>query len=293
MVIAEGPQGLAGLMDEEESDLEQPEGPPPIMDCRFCGKLNMLRLEWTVHLHTQHNHQISYGAKGSISWCKKSDIPEVRPADGGMPQPMAGGSPVICSGSGGGGGDACEEEQDIVWSPAIDDGTDSTDGGANDWTILHFWTWTTPSTGKPKGNQRAAFANGVDSHEGTAAHHAGANVSARTDGIARQRGRRTPFQVFVGNVSYEATDDDLLWLFNKAQSATILRTQGGASKGCGFVQFPSKDDAQRALATGTTRLARTQHSDHETPHSGTGRLATTAEGDSQRNGSQQQQQQRR
>ena len=55
MVIAEGPQGLAGLMDEEERDLEKPGEPSAIMDCRCCGKLNMPRVEWTVHLYTQHN----------------------------------------------------------------------------------------------------------------------------------------------------------------------------------------------------------------------------------------------
>ena len=55
MAIAGGPQGLAGLMDEEESDLEMPSSPLPIMDCGFCGKLNMPRVEWTVHLYTQHN----------------------------------------------------------------------------------------------------------------------------------------------------------------------------------------------------------------------------------------------
>ena len=48
MAIAGPPQGLAGLM-------ELPKVPPPIMDCGFCGKLNMPRVEWTVHLYTQHN----------------------------------------------------------------------------------------------------------------------------------------------------------------------------------------------------------------------------------------------
>jgi hypothetical protein len=125
MVIAEGPQGLAGAMDEEERNLEWPEVPPPIMDCRFCGKLNMPRLEWTVHLHTQHNHQITKteGTKGSISWCNKFDIP----------QPMAG-SPAICIDSGGGGGDVCQEDgSEVVWSPAENtDDADNTDGRDGD-----------------------------------------------------------------------------------------------------------------------------------------------------------------
>ena len=57
--------------------------------------------------------------------------------------------------------------------------------------------------------------------------------------------------IYAGNLSYEVTEDDLRQAFEpfgKVESATILKDKySGQSKGFGFVEMPSKDEAQAAI----------------------------------------------
>jgi cold-inducible RNA-binding protein len=60
-------------------------------------------------------------------------------------------------------------------------------------------------------------------------------------------------KLFVGNLSYETTDADLKEAFSKAgtcESATvILDRMTGRSRGFGFVEMASDDEARQAIAT--------------------------------------------
>ena len=57
--------------------------------------------------------------------------------------------------------------------------------------------------------------------------------------------------IYAGNLSYEVTEDDLRQAFEpfgQVESATILKDKySGQSKGFGFVEMPSKDEAQAAI----------------------------------------------
>ena len=57
--------------------------------------------------------------------------------------------------------------------------------------------------------------------------------------------------IYVGNLSYEVTEEDLRLAFGpfgQVESATILKDKyTGQSKGFGFVEMPSKDEAQSAI----------------------------------------------
>ena len=57
--------------------------------------------------------------------------------------------------------------------------------------------------------------------------------------------------IYAGNLSYEVTEEDLRLAFEpfgKVESATILKDKySGQSKGFGFVEMPSKDEAQAAI----------------------------------------------
>lgn len=58
-------------------------------------------------------------------------------------------------------------------------------------------------------------------------------------------------KLYVGNLVYEVVEDELRELFSQAGSvaaATIIRYQdSGRSKGFGFVEMSSEDEAQKAL----------------------------------------------
>jgi RNA recognition motif-containing protein len=59
-------------------------------------------------------------------------------------------------------------------------------------------------------------------------------------------------KLYVGNLSYSATDESLLQLFSekgyKAVSARIITDrESGRSRGFGFVELGSADDATRAI----------------------------------------------
>ena len=57
--------------------------------------------------------------------------------------------------------------------------------------------------------------------------------------------------IYAGNLSYEVTEDDLRQAFEPfgtVESATILKDKySGQSKGFGFVEMPSKEEAQAAI----------------------------------------------
>ncbi len=57
--------------------------------------------------------------------------------------------------------------------------------------------------------------------------------------------------IYVGNLSYEVTEEDLRLAFEpsgQVESATIIKDKySGRSKGFGFVEMPSKTEAQSAI----------------------------------------------
>lgn len=57
--------------------------------------------------------------------------------------------------------------------------------------------------------------------------------------------------IYVGNLSYEVTEDDLRLAFEQfghVESANIIKDKySGRSKGFGFVEMPSKAEAQSAI----------------------------------------------
>ncbi len=58
-------------------------------------------------------------------------------------------------------------------------------------------------------------------------------------------------KLYVGNLSYSTTEDDLHTLFSDAgsvQSVAVIKDRdSGRSKGFGFVEMSSDDDAQKAI----------------------------------------------
>ena len=72
-----------------------------------------------------------------------------------------------------------------------------------------------------------------------------------------------PKKLYVGNLSYSTTEDDLREAFAKigeVESATLIIDQmSGRSKGFGFVEMASDEDAAKAISelNGTTLIDRT------------------------------------
>lgn len=57
-------------------------------------------------------------------------------------------------------------------------------------------------------------------------------------------------KLYVGNLLYETTEDDLKEYFGTigpVLSATVIRFRDGKSKGFAFVEMENADDAQRAI----------------------------------------------
>jgi RNA recognition motif-containing protein len=58
-------------------------------------------------------------------------------------------------------------------------------------------------------------------------------------------------KIYVGNLSYEVTEDDLrqaFAAFGSVESVAIIKDRStGQSKGFGFVEMPSKDEGQAAI----------------------------------------------
>jgi RNA recognition motif-containing protein len=69
--------------------------------------------------------------------------------------------------------------------------------------------------------------------------------------------------IYVGNLSHQATEDDLrkaFEAFGQVESANIIKDKfSGESRGFGFVQMPSKQEAQKAIEqmNGTDLMGRT------------------------------------
>ena len=61
-----------------------------------------------------------------------------------------------------------------------------------------------------------------------------------------------PSKLYVGNLAYSVSNSDLEHLFSEAgqvQSATVIMDQfSGQSKGFGFVEMASPDEASKAIA---------------------------------------------
>lgn len=57
--------------------------------------------------------------------------------------------------------------------------------------------------------------------------------------------------IYVGNLSYDSTDDDLKGLFEQHGQVTSVRVvtdrETGRSKGFGFVEMPDQQEAQKAI----------------------------------------------
>ena len=57
--------------------------------------------------------------------------------------------------------------------------------------------------------------------------------------------------IYVGNLSYEATEEDLnqaFGAFGQVESVNIIKDKySGRSKGFGFVEMPAKEEAQSAI----------------------------------------------
>jgi len=57
--------------------------------------------------------------------------------------------------------------------------------------------------------------------------------------------------IYVGNLSYQATDDDLREAFEKfgqVSSAQVIKDKfTGRSRGFGFVEMPSNEEGQKAI----------------------------------------------
>ncbi len=58
--------------------------------------------------------------------------------------------------------------------------------------------------------------------------------------------------IYVGNIAWEATEDDLKQSFEEfgqVASATIIKDKySGRSKGFGFVEMPNQDEASNAIS---------------------------------------------
>jgi len=58
--------------------------------------------------------------------------------------------------------------------------------------------------------------------------------------------------IYVGNLSFEVTDDDLRQLFTaygEVESASVVKDRfSGESRGFGFVEMPARKDAEAAIA---------------------------------------------
>jgi cold-inducible RNA-binding protein len=69
--------------------------------------------------------------------------------------------------------------------------------------------------------------------------------------------------IYVGNLSHQVTEDDLrkaFEAFGQVESANIIKDKfSGESRGFGFVQMPSKTEAQSAIEkmNGTDLMGRT------------------------------------
>src|SRR6185436_17569164 len=77
------------------------------------------------------------------------------------------------------------------------------------------------------------------------------------------RHRRAAMKLYIGNLSYDVTDADLRQAFathGQVSSADVVKDKySGQSKGFGFVEMPSQDEANAAMQAlnGTALKGRT------------------------------------
>ncbi|MBR4616181.1 MAG: RNA-binding protein [Kiritimatiellae bacterium] len=64
-------------------------------------------------------------------------------------------------------------------------------------------------------------------------------------------------EIYVGNLSYEMTDDDLKKLFVEygtvASARVVMNRFNGKSKGFGFVVMPNRAEAEKAIAANSEK----------------------------------------
>lgn len=59
-------------------------------------------------------------------------------------------------------------------------------------------------------------------------------------------------KIYVGNLSYSVSEDDLRDMFREAgdvQSVKIINDESGRSKGFGFVEMATNEEAEKAIAS--------------------------------------------
>ena len=84
-------------------------------------------------------------------------------------------------------------------------------------------------------------------------------------------------RLYIGNLSYQTTDDDLRPLFSEAgevASATVITERdSGRSKGFGFVEMPDRAEAQAAIENlnGKDLLGQKMNVNEARPRTGQGR----------------------
>ena len=78
-----------------------------------------------------------------------------------------------------------------------------------------------------------------------------AKVSGRESGEVEGQ-RRLLMNIYVGNLSFETTDEDLRGAFSafgQVTSATVIKDKfSGESRGFGFVEMPAKAEADAAIS---------------------------------------------
>jgi len=66
-----------------------------------------------------------------------------------------------------------------------------------------------------------------------------------------EKGEKMSKKLYVGNLSYKVTEDDLKGLFKEFETVTevnlVTDRATGRSRGFGFVEFSSDDDADKAV----------------------------------------------
>ena len=115
------------------------------------------------------------------------------------------------------------------------------------------------------------FVAGRLSKGGKGSNKKGADKGRREDGARKGEGRkpmpgiepaRQPIpagsvEIYVGNLSYEMTDDDLRKLFGDygtvSSARVVMNRFNGKSKGFGFVVMPNREEAEKAIAANSEK----------------------------------------
>jgi len=72
------------------------------------------------------------------------------------------------------------------------------------------------------------------------------------EGYKNNKGGRMSTRLYVGNISFKGTEDDLKELFSQAGEVVSVKlitdAATGRMRGFGFVEMASKEDAQKAIS---------------------------------------------